>query len=43
MFENVRFGAKILCGFGIVTFVLITAMLTLVGQATHTPHIRKRL
>ena len=43
MFENVRLGKKILCGFGIVTFVLITAMLTLVGQVVYAPHIGKRL
>ncbi len=43
MFENMKLGTKILCGFGIVTFVLITAVLTLVGQVGHTPHIRKSL
>ncbi len=43
MVENMKIGTKILCGFGIISFVLITALLTLVGQAGYTSHVRKRL
>ncbi len=42
MVENMKMGTKILCGLGIITFVLITAVLTLVGQG-YTPHIQKKL
>jgi len=43
MIENMNVGTKILCGFGIITFVLITAVLTLVGQGGYPPHIQKKL
>ncbi|MHC4268696.1 MAG: hypothetical protein ACYSTS_09535 [Planctomycetota bacterium] len=43
MVENMKLGTKILCGFGIITFVLITAVLTLVGQGGYIPRIQKKL
>ncbi len=43
MVRYMKIGTKILCGFGMITFVLITAVLTLVGQGGYTPHIQKRL
>ncbi len=43
MGENMKLETKILCGFGIMSFVLFTAMLTLVGQGGYTPHIQRKL
>jgi hypothetical protein len=43
MVGNMKMGTKILCGFGIIIFVLITAVLTLVGQGGYTPHEQKKL
>ncbi len=43
MVGNMKMGTKILCGFGVITFVFITAVLTLVGQVGYTPHIQKKL
>jgi len=32
MFKNMKLGTKISCGFGIITFILIAAVLTSIWQ-----------
>ncbi len=43
MFKNMRLGTKISCGFGIITFILIAAVLTSIWQVGKTNTVTNRL
>ncbi len=43
MFKNMKLGTKISCGFGIITFVLIAAVLTSIWQVDKTNTVTNRL
>ena len=43
MFKNMKLGTKIACGFGIITFVLIAAVLTSIWQVGKTNTVTTRL
>ena len=43
MFKNMKLGTKISCGFGIITFILIAAVLTSIWQVGKTNTVTSRL
>ncbi len=43
MFKNMKLGTKISCGFGIITFILIAAVLTSIWQVGKTNTVTNRL
>jgi methyl-accepting chemotaxis protein len=43
MFKNMKLGTKIACGFGIITFVLIAAVLTSIWQVQKTNAVTSRV
>jgi len=43
MFKNMKLGTKIACGFGIITFVLIAAVLTSIWQVQKTNTVTSRV
>ncbi|MGR3301694.1 MAG: CHASE3 domain-containing protein, partial [Candidatus Scalindua sp.] len=43
MFKNMKLGTKIACGFGIITFVLIAAVLASIWQVGKTNTVTNRL
>ena len=43
MFKNMKLGTKISCGFGIITFILIAAVLTSIWQVGKTNKVTNRL
>ncbi|MGR3300927.1 MAG: CHASE3 domain-containing protein, partial [Candidatus Scalindua sp.] len=43
MFKNMKLGTKIACGFGIITFVLIAAVLASIWQVSKTNTVTNRL
>ncbi|MCP4253780.1 MAG: response regulator [Candidatus Scalindua sp.] len=43
MFKDMKLGARILCGFGIITFILAAAVMTSIWQVTKTNKVTKHL